>query len=347
MRALPLFRFNKRARSTSWGIALCTMFIVASFSIASGLRTSMDTLADNFVSEYSLVSVPGDSGMDFFAASSLGTVEQRSAFCIVSAASTGSGELIVFSVSDPHGVLVEIFDASGDEVRTGASVDLVGNVTLVGETVQEVTVVSEYSSSMFSSSWVLGSEELLLSLTGQEPGSCNLAVAKDMSQTERAILESSGFSVQPMISIVEFLDSSVDELESDAYWVLVPSAFVIAVLAYGFIGAEVADKRHDIGIIKTLGAGRKRVLSYILGESLLISAYGGALGLALGIVLSYGVSTAASHIFTSVFVVEIEEMLLAVSFAVTVSAAMLGSVLPAARMALSTPVSDLREGIPY
>ncbi len=347
MRALPLFKFDKRARSTSWGIALCTMFIVASFSIASGLRTSMDALADNFVSEYSIVSSPGDSGMDFFDTSSLGAAGQRSAFCIVSTVSAGSNEVIVFSVNDTNSVLVETFEASGSEVRAGTSVYLSGNLTLVGETTQEVTVVSAFSSSMFSSAWILGSEELLLSLAGQEPGSCNLAVSKDLSPTERAALESDGFSVQPMVSIVEFLDSGVDELESDAYWVLVPSSFVIAVLAYGFIGTEVVDKRHDIGIIKTLGAGRKRVLSYLLGEALLISAYGAALGLALGIVLSYAVSTAASHIFTSVFVVEIEEMLLVVSFAVTVSAAVLGSVLPAVRMSLSTPVSDLREGIPF
>ena len=347
MRALPLFRFNKRARSTSWGIALCTMFIVASFSIAAGLRTSMDTLADNFTSEYSLVSFPGASGMDFFETSSLGTAEAGSAFCIVNVASVDSEDAIVFSVRDPHGVLVETFDASGDEVKAGTSSGLSGTFTLVGETSQEVTVVSQFSSSMFSSVWLLGSEELLLALSSQDAGSYNLVVSEDLTPEEREDLESAGFSVQPMVSIVEFLDSSVDELESDAYWVLVPSAFVIAVLAYSFIGAEVSDKRHDIGIIKTIGAGRRRVFSYLLAEAFLICAYGGALGLALGIVMSYAISTVASHVFTSVFVIEIEEILLVAAFAITVAAGVLGAVVPAVRMTMSSPVQDLREGIPF
>ena len=347
MRSLPLFRFSKRARSTSWGIALCTMFIVASFSIAAGLRTSMDTLADNFTSEYSLVSYPGDSGTDFFQTSSLGSAEDRSAFCVVAVAVADMYQVVVFSVSDPRGVLDEAFSASGNEVKVGASVQLSGDVTLVAETSQEVTVISGFSSSMFPPTWVLGSEELLLALMAQDSGSCNLAVVKDLTSDESSGLESAGFSVQPMVSIVEFLDSGVDELESDAYWVLVPSAFVIAVLAYSFIGAEVADKRHDIGIIKTIGAGRRRVFVYLLGKSFLICAYGGALGLALGVVMSYAVSTIASHVFASVFVIEVEEVLLLVSYLVTVVAGVLGAVIPAARMTLSSPVQDLKEVVPF
>ena len=347
MRSLPLFRFSKRARSTSWGIALCTMFIVASFSIAAGLRTSMDTLADNFTSEYSLVSLPGESGMDFFEPSSLGDAGGRSALCIVAVASVGSDQVVVFSVSDPGGVLEETFSASGSDVKAGTSVQMSGTVMLVAETSQVVEVVSRFSSSMFPSTWVLGSQELLLALTGQDDGSCNLAVCQGLTPDDSSLLESSGFSIQPMVSIVEFLNAGVDELESDAYWVLVPSAFVIAVLAYSFIGAEVSDKRHDIGIIKTIGAGRRRVFSYLLGESLLICAYGGALGLALGIVLSYAVSTIASHLFTSVFVIEVEEVLLLTSYVVTVAAGVLGAALPAARMTLSSPVQDLKEVGPF
>ena len=322
------------------------MFIVASFSIAAGLRTSMDTLADNFTSEYSLVSYPGESGLDFFDMSVLGSAFMSSAFCLVTQASTGTGEVVVFSVYDPHGVLVESLETSGSEVKVGTSLDLSGQLVLEDRTEQEVTVVSKFSSSVFPSTWVLGSPELLRGLTEQGLSTCSLAITKDMHPATEAELEHWGYSVQPMVSIVEFLDSGVEELESDAYWVLVPSAFVIAVLAYSFIGAEVSDKRHDIGIIKTIGAGRWRVFSYLLGESFVLCAYGGALGLALGIVLSYAVSTAASHMFTSVFVIEVEESLLVVSYAVTVAAGVLGAVLPAARMTRSSPVEDLREGLP-
>lgn len=347
MRALPLFRFNKRARSTSWGIALCTMFIVASFSVASGLKVSMDTLADNFTSEYSMVSYPGSSGMDFFASGSLGPVEGRSALCLVAVASVDLDRVVVFSVSDPYAVLDETLSASGYDVKTGASVGLAGDITIVSGTSQDVTIVSGFSSSMFPPTWVLGSQELLLALTANDAGSVNLAVSKDVTPDERAELESAGFSVQPMVSIVEFLGSSVDELESDAYWILAPSAFVIAVLAYSFAGTEVADKRHAIGVVKAMGAGRRRVFSYILGESVLICAYGGALGLALGVVMSYAVSTAASHVFASVFTIDIDELLLLTSFVATVAAGVMGSIAPAVKMARTSPAQDLQEAVQF
>ena len=59
MRSLPFFKFGSRARSTSLGIAICTMFIVASFSVAGGLRTSMDKLKDSFSEDTYLVTMPG------------------------------------------------------------------------------------------------------------------------------------------------------------------------------------------------------------------------------------------------------------------------------------------------
>jgi putative ABC transport system permease protein len=341
MRALPLFRFNRRAKSTSWGIAMCTMFIVASFSITAGLKTSMDTLADNFSSEYSLVSYPGESGMDFFDASLLGDIGPRSALCLVSVARVDDASVVVFSISDEHSVLEESLTASGDEVKAGVTSKLSGEITLEAMSTQEATVVSQFSSYMFPSTWLLGSEELLRSLTVRYDGTVNLAVSRGVTHDDTVMLESAGFSVQPMISIVEFLGSSMEEIENDMYWVLLPSSFVIAVLAYSFIGTEVSDKRHDIGMIKAIGASRGRVLSYLVGESVLICSYGGVLGLALGIVVSYAVSTFASHIFPSVFIVEMEEALLLTAFAVSVAAGILGSLIPAVKMTMTSPVQDL------
>jgi putative ABC transport system permease protein len=168
-----------------------------------------------------------------------------------------------------------------------------------------------------------------------------------MNATEIAALEEQGFVVQPLIGIIDFLNSGVHEIKNDAVWVLIPSAFVIAVLAYSFIGSETADRRHDIGIVKTLGAGRKRVLGYLLLNALVISAWGGLLGVALGVVLSYALSTAASAMFTSVFMIETSEMLLVVSFFATVGAGVLGALIPAVKMTLTSPVQDLKEVAPF
>jgi ABC-type antimicrobial peptide transport system permease subunit len=63
--------------------------------------------------------------------------------------------------------------------------------------------------------------------------------------------------------------------------------------------------------------------------------------------LSYGVSTLASSMFTSVFVIKVSESLLLLSFIVTVGAGVAGALFPALKMTLSSPVEDLKEVAPF
>ena len=348
MRSLPLFRFNSRARSTSLGIALCTMFLVASFSVVSGLRTSMDNLAGNFESELSLVTLPEDGALSLFSPEDLVGLANRTAHGIMvgEAATPSDQRVTVFCVDDPNDVLDEPAPPTGSQALAGMSLDLSDNVTLAAAGSVEVTISGKFSSAMFSSSWLYSSPETAAELAGAAPGEANFAMVSQLTSAERSSLESGGFVVQGMVGILEFLDSGIGEIESDALWVLVPSAFVIAVLAYSYIGSEIADRRHDIGIIKTLGARRMRVLGYLLAEAAVICSWGGLFGLALGIVLSYGISTLASVMFTSVFMIEMNETLLLMSFLATVSAGVLGAVIPALRMTMTSPVKDLKEVTP-
>ena len=345
MRFLPLFKFTSRARTTSWMIALCTMFIVASFSVVAGLQNSMDVLMDNFDEEYFLTTMPGDVGPEPFERTVISSVVSDAAFGMFAfASSEPSGEsFTVFSVIDQHGILDESFDVDGNETLAGTSLNIAGDVVLTVESSRPASVVGEFSSSMFSSSWMLCSHELVVSLTNTVPSEANFAVLRTPSAEQEAALESLGLVVQPMMSVLEFLEAGVEEIRTDALWVLAPSSFVIAVLAYSFLGAEMVDKKREIGILKMLGAGRRRVLGYSLGNALMITGYGAALGLALGIVLSYGIATAASHVFESVFVIEIRESILVIAFVVTLAAGLAGTIVPAVRSTSSSPADDLRE----
>jgi len=349
MRSLPLFKFGDRARSTSWGIALCTMFIVASFSIAGGLETSMDKLVGGFSSNRYLITLPGDGGPDFIPTSSLEPFADRVAKgTYVEAVALPYNETVtVFSISDRYGVLPEQFYVRENDVLIGPAVAMSGEITIVTNNTVTAAIDGRFSSSFFPPSWILAREDLVQELTGRSVDNYNFAIAREMNATGIAALEDQGFVVQPLIGIIDFLNSGVHEIKNDAVWVLIPSAFVIAVLAYSFIGSETADRRHDIGIVKTLGAGRKRVLGYLLLNALVISAWGGLLGVALGVVLSYALSTAASAMFTSVFIIETSEMLLIVSFFATVGAGVLGALMPAVKMTLTSPVQDLKEVAPF
>ena len=344
MRLLPLFRFSARARSTSWGIALCTMFIVASFSVAGGLETSMNKLVGNFSSDYSLITKSDTNGPAYFSATELVEVKNKTAFGKFEQATVlESGQRVtVFTIMDSNVNLPDAPWTSGNDVLVGLSLSIQGEITLVGNRTVNATATTHYSSTTFPPTWIYASLYLMNSLTG-EMNKYNFAIAKGLTGSEASGLSERGFSVQALIGIVQFLDNGVKEIESDASWVLVPSAFVIAVLAYSFIGSETADRRHDIGILKTLGAGRRRVLAYLLLNALVIAAWGGLIGVALGVVMSYAVSTAASAMFTSVFILETSEMLLVISFLATLAAGVLGALIPAARMTFTSPVSDLKE----
>ena len=331
-------------------IALCTMFVVASFSVTAGLGNSMDALMDNFSPEYYVVTADDGSGPSLFQRAALSAVDGRTAYCIVSGVHVepAGADVVAFSVSDDSGVLGESLSAEGTRAYTGAALSLSGSVNLSadGPTAQ-VDIAGRFSSSKFSDGWLLCSWDTMYSLAAASDGECNLAVVKDVAAEEISALELQGFVVQPTVSILSFLESGMDEIQTDTLLVLVPSAFVVGVLVYAFLEAEAADRRREIGILKTIGAGRRSIMRHLLGGAMAVTAWGAALGLALGIILSYGISTIASHIFTSVFVIEIQETTLVLAFAATVAAGLVGTLLPAVRSTFSRPVDDLREGRSY
>jgi len=347
MPPLLLFKFGRKASATSWSIALCTMFIVAGFAVAEGLSTSTENLASNFSSEYSLVTKKGSSGPGLFDSTEL-PVNEIYAFGILVEALVNETDAVVtvFAVRDPGHVLKETLDAPDGAVLVAQGESYPSSIRLTAETSVVVSVSGRYSSTMFPSSWLLGGEALVRQLSGFSEG-YRFAIAKGLSDVAASSLVSNGYAVQPLVGIVEFLSSGVEEIKSDAMWVLLPSMFVVAVLAYGFMSSETSDRRHDIGIVKTIGAGRRRILWMLTLNAVVVSAWGGLLGLALGVVLSYGTSTVASSIFSSVFVIKASGWMLAFSYATTVGAAVVGAVLPALSMTFSKPVEDLKEGVRY
>lgn len=304
----------------------------------------MDTLKNNFSESTYLATKVGSSGPEFFDEISVHEFTQESSLGILAEAvlEPYGADVTVFALSQSTNSLPENLEVLGNHALRGVSFPYDGNASLQGPATVDISVNGVYQSTIFPSDWLLCSVETIQTLTGHA-GMFNFIIIKDITANQRDSLDGLGFSVQPMIGMVGFLDSGVREIESDAFWVLIPSTFVIAVLAYAFIGSEAIDKRHDIGIMKTIGAGRWHVLSYLLMSALAISAWGGLVGVALGIVMSYGVSTVASSMFTSVFVVKASEPLLILSFASTVGASLVGALGPAVKMTLTSPVDDLKE----
>ena len=340
-----LFKLNRRARSTIWSLALCTMVIVASFTLASGLRNSATVLRDAFPQEYSLVTHPVGGSLGSFDGSLFAEFEPRTAFGLYKEVVMEPGGVVVGAIMivDQHAVLpTSIATMENNSVLVGPDVPVTPGQFMFNLSGVPVVDTGGFWSPMFSNDWILGSQLLLRQLTGIQSG-FNFAIVQGLTSSDYSSLSSEGFQVHPMVGIIEFLDFSVREVGSDSYWILVPSAFAIAILAYSFIGSETADRRHEIGVLKAIGAGRRAVFAAIMSNAILIGALGGLLGLALGIIASYGIATLASGLFSAVLVIRISEWLLLIALAATMLAAFLGALAPALKMTRTRPEADLRE----
>jgi putative ABC transport system permease protein len=99
---------------------------------------------------------------------------------------------------------------------------------------------------------------------------------------------------------------------------------------------SVVERTREIGIRKAVGATNGAVLSQFLTEAILVSLFGGALGVAVGIGLTYG----ASQIFRFPFVVSLWAIVAGLALAFVVG--LVAGVIPARNAATLDPITALR-----
>ncbi len=98
-------------------------------------------------------------------------------------------------------------------------------------------------------------------------------------------------AVHPTLEIERLFDSIIGNIQ---LLLLVLAVLVVVVAGIGIMVSmynSMSDRRHDIAIMRALGASRYTVMSIILMESILLSLGGGALGLLIGHSLIGSMST--------------------------------------------------------
>ena len=99
---------------------------------------------------------------------------------------------------------------------------------------------------------------------------------------------------------------------------------------------SVAERTHEIGIRKAVGASGRNILVQFLFESLILSVMGGFLGLALGYTLAFFVS------IITPFAPYISWQILAMTFGVSVGVGVLFGIYPAIKAAAKNPIESLK-----
>lgn len=108
----------------------------------------------------------------------------------------------------------------------------------------------------------------------------------------------------------------------------------------------VAERRHDIGMLRAIGADRKTIIGLMLTEGLVQGLIGTAVGLGLGYLLGIAITAGTSSLMKSVMNMEIKAVvqpgLVVVSVALGVGVTLFSSLLPAWNAGRVTPMEALR-----
>jgi putative ABC transport system permease protein len=102
----------------------------------------------------------------------------------------------------------------------------------------------------------------------------------------------------------------------------------------------VMERTHEIGVLRALGWSRWRVMSLILGESILVGVIGGLVGMFLGWAALYGISNTATLL--SGIEQYISTSLLLQAFTIVLPLGIIGGLYPAWRASQLEPVEALR-----
>ena len=123
--------------------------------------------------------------------------------------------------------------------------------------------------------------------------------------------------------------------------VVVGSVAALALLVGG-IGimnimlTSVVERTHEIGIRRTLGATRRTITTQFLTEALLMTVSGGAMGIAIGAAVSWGITAYAG------WRTHVSPAAVLLAFAVSFSVGMIFGLYPAMKAARLEPVDALR-----
>ena len=119
-------------------------------------------------------------------------------------------------------------------------------------------------------------------------------------------------------------------------------------LVYNTVAVSVITRRHEIGLLRTLGVTRRAVVALFLGEAGALALLGCALGAPLGWLLAHGAVRLTSStvsqfwIVSSATVPPLEPRMVGLAFAVGLPLALVAAAAPALEAARLTPLAAVR-----
>ena len=121
-------------------------------------------------------------------------------------------------------------------------------------------------------------------------------------------------------------------------------------LIYNTVATAVVRRRHEIGVLRALGLSSRQVQMLFIGEAMVLSIAGAALGLALGVVLADKLVGAVAQTITSLYILTsihtlfVSPLAIGASVALCFGAVLVAAWFPAREAAKLAPVEALSIG---
>ena len=210
---------------------------------------------------------------------------------------------------------------------------------------------------------LVGSEEVLVTLAEAQKllnlsGYINVVEAnlstKDTAQRDAIVQQiqaqlGKGYNLNAVTDASQLLGSlqtSQAAMELFGFLTLFMGGFII----FNTFRTIVAERRHDIGMLRAIGASRGTIIGLILSEGLVQGLVGTALGLVLGFLLSAAAMAWLGPIYKQYLSIQIggpiiQPGTIALSIALGVGVTLLAGLLPALSASRVTPLEVLRPSL--
>ena len=150
------------------------------------------------------------------------------------------------------------------------------------------------------------------------------------------------FSVETGESVLELWQTATRGIYVVTVVVTGISLIVGGVVVMNIMLVSVTERIREIGVRKALGARRKDILRQFLVESVILSLFGGALGLVGAAVVSYGLAELLGNIMSTTFTAPIRLWAVLLAMFVSTLVGLVAGIYPAGRAAALDPVVALR-----